>query len=167
VWDASSGEMLRELQGHVDAVISAAFSPDGARIVTASNDQTARVWDASSGEMLRELKGHRDNVQSAAFSPDGARIVTASVDRTVRVWNVSWGMTVRREELVRRVCAEKLVGDKTFTIEDESDPILAGLAGKNPCERHGPFSAKYWIDLTSSIWGRLTTAKPDRKSSQQ
>jgi hypothetical protein len=125
------------------------------------------VWDAASGQMLRELKGHSDYVGSAAFSPDGARIVTASVDRTVRVWNVSWGMTVRREELVRRVCAEKLVGDKAFTIEDESDPILAGLAGTNPCERRGPFSAKHWIDLASSIWGRLTTAKPDPKSSQE
>jgi WD40 repeat protein len=27
--------------------VSAAFSPDGARIVTASKDDTARVWDVS------------------------------------------------------------------------------------------------------------------------
>ena len=29
---------------------SAAFSPDGGRIVTASSDQTARVWDSSTLE---------------------------------------------------------------------------------------------------------------------
>jgi WD40 repeat protein len=30
---------------HQDWVVSAAFSPDGTRVVTASGDQTARVWD--------------------------------------------------------------------------------------------------------------------------
>jgi WD40 repeat protein len=49
VWDAESGEMLHELKGHDDAVLSAAFSADGARIVTASGDRTARVWDVSWG----------------------------------------------------------------------------------------------------------------------
>ena len=29
---------------------SAAFSPDGSRIVTASEDNTARIWDAATGQ---------------------------------------------------------------------------------------------------------------------
>jgi WD40 repeat protein len=32
--------------GEGDAVVGAAFSPDGQRIVTASSDKRARVWDA-------------------------------------------------------------------------------------------------------------------------
>jgi len=158
LWDAASGELLRELKGHGDRVQSAAFSADGARIVTASFDRTARVWDTASGEMLRELKGHSAAVFSAAFSPDGARIVTASFDRTAGVWNVSWGMTVRGEDLVRRTCAEKLIGAETFTTQDESDPVLTGRAGTNPCERRGPFSAKYWIDLGARIWDLVATS---------
>ena len=39
------------LAGHVGLVSSAAFSPDGSRVVTASWDTTARVWDA--GQALR------------------------------------------------------------------------------------------------------------------
>ena len=63
-------------------VVSASFSPDGSRIVTASWDGTAKVWDAESGAELLTLKGHAAQVTSASFSPDGSRIVTGSVDNT-------------------------------------------------------------------------------------
>jgi len=45
--------------------------PDGARIVTASEDHTARLWDATTGMKITALRGHEDAVLSASFSPDG------------------------------------------------------------------------------------------------
>ena len=71
---------------HEGKVSYAAFSPDGTRIVTASDDGTARVWRADGQGEPVVLKGHRGLVWSAAFSPDGARIVTGSSDEMVRVW---------------------------------------------------------------------------------
>jgi WD40 repeat protein len=76
------------LRGHTSSVVSAVFSPDGQRIVTASDDQTARVWNATSGQLLATLQGHTKAVWTAAFSPDGQRIVTASGDETARVFRV-------------------------------------------------------------------------------
>ena len=81
----------RLLVGHTSTVWSAAFSPDGTRIVTASADKTARLWEAATGRLLATLEGHRDTVRHAAFSPDGARVVTASGDRTARLWEVATG----------------------------------------------------------------------------
>ncbi len=72
-------------------MLSAAFSPDGFRVVTASADKTARVWDAATGAVLATLSGHGDWVNSAAFSPDGSRVVTASFDNTARVWDAATG----------------------------------------------------------------------------
>ena len=37
---------------HESALASAAFSPDGSRIVTASSDGTARIWDAATAKFL-------------------------------------------------------------------------------------------------------------------
>ena len=49
---------------------SAAFSPDGKRIVTASEDKTARLWDAETGKPIGEpLKGHEDRCAQRGVQP--------------------------------------------------------------------------------------------------
>ncbi|MGO6883289.1 P-loop NTPase fold protein [Rhizobium ruizarguesonis] len=83
--------LILEFKAHAGKVASAAFSPDGARIVTASADGTARTWNAATGNRLNELSGHTGVVTSAAFSPDGRRIVTASEDGTARIWDAATG----------------------------------------------------------------------------
>ena len=82
---------LLALDGHASAVLSASFSPDGSRVVTGSEDKTAKVWDARTGAELLTFKGHTGVVLSAAFSPDGARVVTAGHDPVVRVWDARTG----------------------------------------------------------------------------
>src|SRR5258708_2817874 len=82
------------LRGHKDAVLYAAYSSDGARIVTASADHTARLWDARTGRQLTAPLQHHDDVLMAEFSPDGAFVVTASEDHTARVWDVHTGSPI-------------------------------------------------------------------------
>jgi WD40 repeat protein len=78
------------LQGHTAPVDHAAFSPDGARVVTASRDQTSRLWDAGTGKVLAVLR-HAGMVRHAAFSPDGALVATASHDQTAAIWDARTG----------------------------------------------------------------------------
>ena len=72
-----------------------AFSPDGKRIVSGSDDNTVKVWDADKGTETLTLKGHTDQVTSVAFSPDGKRIVSGSWDKTVKIWEASISGTTR------------------------------------------------------------------------
>ena len=65
------------------------FSPDGASIVTASNDNTARTWDPATAQEIAVLRGHEHFVNSAAFSPDERRVVTASLDNIARIWDAA------------------------------------------------------------------------------
>jgi WD40 repeat protein len=71
-----------------EEVYSAEFSADGRRVVTASEDGTARVWDVETGRPVGMPLQHRKAVESAEFSADGQRVVTASFDETARVWDV-------------------------------------------------------------------------------
>ena len=66
---------------------SAAWSPDGTRILIGRNDQTATVRDATSGEEIFSLKGHTREISSVVWSPDGRRILTGSKDGTAKVWD--------------------------------------------------------------------------------
>ena len=70
IWDIVNGEILTVMTGHRNRVSSVAFSPDGTRLASASQDQTVRVWDAASGKSVAELRGHTSHVTRAIFSPD-------------------------------------------------------------------------------------------------
>ena len=76
----------------------ASFSPDGARIVTASGvagevdfELAAQVWNAATGAPIGKPLEHQRAVYGASFSPDGAWVLTASRDSTARMWDASTG----------------------------------------------------------------------------
>ncbi len=86
IYAVESGELLQTLEGHTDAVLSARFSADGKRLLSASYDHTARIWDLETGKVEQTLQGHSWWVWAAEFSPDGRRIVTAGQDGKAMVW---------------------------------------------------------------------------------
>ncbi len=82
---------IRVLRQHTDTVQAVAWSPDGLRLVTGSDDRTVRVFDAEYGTELLALRGHEDPVWGVAWSPDGRRIASASQDGTARIWDALRG----------------------------------------------------------------------------
>jgi WD40 repeat protein len=72
-------------------VNSAAFSPDGGRVVVLGPDNLARVWDTATGVPLTGPLRHEGNGWYATFSPDGSRLITAGEERTARVWDAFTG----------------------------------------------------------------------------
>ena len=89
IWSVE-GQVLQELAGHTKPITDIAFSSDGQRLATASDDNTTRIWDAVTGESLLTLVEDRE-VTSVAFSPDGRFVLTASLDHKGRLWNLDTG----------------------------------------------------------------------------
>lgn len=83
----ASESLLAVLEGHSSKVNFCAWRSDGAVLVTASSDKTARLWDGRTGAPIAVLEGHTSVVTACAFSPDGAVLATTSSDGTARLWD--------------------------------------------------------------------------------
>jgi WD40 repeat protein len=107
VWNIRTGrEVLRLKTGEQEDICSAAWSPDGARILTGHTakrlpfrgSRVAVVWDGQSGRDLLRLEGHVAGITSVAWSPDGRRVLTGSRDGSARVWDSVDGRELLRLE---------------------------------------------------------------------
>jgi len=84
------GMLLYTYHGH-SHVNAVAWSPDGRRIASGSDDFMVQVWDAAGGGHVFTYKGHSNLVEAVAWSPDGRRIASGSFDKTVQVWDAADG----------------------------------------------------------------------------
>ncbi len=71
-----------------------AFSPDGSRVLTGSDNRTAKLWQATNGALLQTFQAS-GRVTSVAFSPDGSRVAAGTDDNTAEVWSGLDGTPLR------------------------------------------------------------------------
>jgi WD40 repeat protein/serine/threonine protein kinase len=91
VYDTATGKPVGPPLKHDNTVLHASFSPRAERIVTASEDKTARVWDLATGEALGPPLKHNTAVRYVAWCPDGKRVATAAWDDGVCIWDAASG----------------------------------------------------------------------------
>jgi WD40 repeat protein len=80
VWDVATGKELLSFEGHDNLINCLAFSPDGKRLATGSEDTTIMLWDLATGKTQATLKGHRAYVNSLAFTPNGMILASGAGD---------------------------------------------------------------------------------------
>ncbi|KAJ1790376.1 Chromatin assembly factor 1 subunit [Coemansia sp. RSA 2167] len=83
------------LRGSLADICDLAWSPDGAFVVSASVDNTARIWDARDARCVQVLADHSHYVQGVAWDPRGEFIATQGSDRSLRVYR--WVAGAARE----------------------------------------------------------------------
>tara|TARA_R110002072_G_scaffold145459_1_gene291874 strand:+ start:21027 stop:28172 length:7146 start_codon:yes stop_codon:yes gene_type:complete len=80
---------FRSLDGHEGPVRAVAFSQDGSRIISGSQDNTIRLWDSEGGQLLKSFRGHDGAVRTVAFAQSDQVILSGSHDNSIRKWNIS------------------------------------------------------------------------------
>src|SRR5262249_59112243 len=83
VWDAQTGQVLHAFKGHSGPVWSAAFSPDGRRLVSGSGESQSgpgevRVWTLQTTQAALAFAAHQGPITAASCSPNGPHVVSAS-----------------------------------------------------------------------------------------
>jgi WD40 repeat protein len=85
VWDAQTGEKVgQRREAARGAFLSAAYSPLGKWIVSASEDCVARVYDAESLELVHRFLGHVGAIHCLDVS--NQLIATGGRDHLVKIW---------------------------------------------------------------------------------
>ncbi len=108
--ELSSGKELSKRKAHEETVNCVAFSEDGSKMASCSDDKLIKVWNLSSQspEPLQVLQGHEGPVNSVSFSNSGDMLVSGSSDKKIIVWNLADGKIVKTMEgspgPVRAVC---------------------------------------------------------------
>lgn len=151
LWNSSSGNVIGLFQpvfaggelimGHNNAVTDVAFSPDGTRVVTGSDDRNAIIWNAGNFAELFKLTGHTGRITSVAYAPDGMTIVTGSFDRTARLWTAANGEFLRRvQPCVSRISDVAFGGDSGY--------FVTAVAAQNDVKLDTPEPSGNDIDLS-------------------
>jgi eukaryotic-like serine/threonine-protein kinase len=93
VWirEFESGQPILRFQAHRESIHCLAVHRAKTRLVTASDDNTARIWDSGTGAAVTPPLRHERTVAYAEFSPDGGTVATSSLDNTARLWDANDG----------------------------------------------------------------------------
>jgi eukaryotic-like serine/threonine-protein kinase len=127
LWDLPQGHLRATLKGHASDINMVAFSPDGNKLASASDDHLAKIWDPHTGEELATLRGHSDKVLALAFAPDGRRVATCGYDGTVKLWSLETlgaGREIRPSMTLKH-------STRTFGVAFSPDGRMVASTGKD------------------------------------
>ncbi|XP_073094303.1 WD repeat-containing protein 86 isoform X4 [Manis javanica] len=103
------GSALRVCADHRGGINWLSLSPDGQRLLTGSEDGTARLWSTADGQCCALLQGHESYVTFCQLEDEAA--FTCSADRTIRKWDVLNGQCLQvfrgHTSIVNRILVAK------------------------------------------------------------
>ncbi|MEM7228746.1 MAG: WD40 repeat domain-containing protein, partial [Planctomycetota bacterium] len=89
IWDVQTGESLQTIEGHDGGMRRMAFTSDGTRVATTSNDGTVRLWYVPDGTNAGVLHAPGESTPNAVtFTHDDSMLIVGHADGLLAVWDV-------------------------------------------------------------------------------
>ena len=105
IWDASTWELGKTLNGHSINMRSTSFSSDSKILASSSLDATSIFWDVETGEKRRILEVAKDafaynnygQVAKGVFSPNGQTFITITwdINSKIKLWDAATGSLLK------------------------------------------------------------------------
>ena len=80
LFDVTTGQPRRRLEGHQDVIHGFLFTPDGKTLITSSDDKSIRFWDTATGKQIRQWNTSTA-IGRIELSPDGTRLVSVATNK--------------------------------------------------------------------------------------
>jgi serine/threonine protein kinase len=157
--DLASGQLLKTLTGHSEAVCSLAIGvpasfarvkSEGSILASGSSDRTIKIWDLATGEVQQTLIGHEDAVNALVFSPSGQLLISGSTDVTIKIWHPKQGKLLH-------TLREHSDAVRALAINREGNLLVSGSSDKTVKIWH-PGSGKLLHSLSGHEAGVLAVA---------
>lgn len=79
LWEVTTGNLIRTLEGHNDHILSVMFDPEGQTLASGGVNDVVKLWDVVSGRQLRMLGGHGAIVAELAFHTQGQILASVGI----------------------------------------------------------------------------------------
>jgi WD40 repeat protein len=122
LWDVRTGQLLKELIGHVGHVVGVAFQPQGTLLASSSFDSMIKLWDLTTGECIHTLTEHTQLAWSVAFNALGTQLISTSLDTSIKLWDVKTGACIQTMQVHSKAAIEGLFSpDGQFIVSSSQD----------------------------------------------
>ncbi|KAK6453871.1 WD40-repeat-containing domain protein [Scheffersomyces xylosifermentans] len=142
VYEWQSESYILKQQGHFDSTNALCYSPDGSRVVTASDDGKIKIWDVISGFCLMTFTEHTSSVTDVKFAKKGQVLFSSSLDGTIRAWDLI------RFRNFRVFTATERIQFNSLAVDPSGEVVVAGS--------QDTFEIYVWSVQTAQLLDSLT-----------
>jgi len=99
IYNYPTGRLLKVLKSHSNVINDLAFSPDGAYLISASSDKSAKIWSGEDFRLLDTLSYHTKQVYGVKIikKEGGYFAVTAGLDNQILLYSIQHKKVVKRD----------------------------------------------------------------------
>jgi WD40 repeat protein len=113
------------LKGHEKFIRTMSYFPDGQRMISGSDNKTARQWDLKEGKEIEEVRNVcKERVWAVAVSKDSRWIVTSGESAELKVCEVETGNVKKLQGHSRRISCIDISEDNTLLASGSDDETV-------------------------------------------
>jgi RNA polymerase sigma factor (sigma-70 family) len=164
VWSVPGGESLHRGKVPVNAVVTAAFTPDGSGVVVGSQGLDAVLIDLATGQVTRRFRTYPSSV-GLAFTPDGKRLAVGVGDGLISQWDLATGerLVASAEPVCGYLKLQFDTDGKTLWAASDTFAALDWRSGREVRRARVPHEGASWALSLSPDRSRVAGLNADHK----